>query len=282
MITIQALAMPVALQVRLLQVALAGLVALSAWGLLARTGVGRLLSSPRHRAAGLCGAAALGLAVAGGAAYARQWSQTAYLEVHHLVGLPPLLILALAGLAGQLLPGRPRWLPMLGSAAALLPWLQQVRIAQDHSDVRDGGRYMRAELLDAARLADPINAAARAAGRAPVVVSWLPPEPDERLQTRTEVVAELAHWGLRTEGLPSDCWLVTLEGALPMPADHVVGGYAAVHDPDCGWLPALAKELCSRPEGEGVLRRRMPETRQVEDRVKRAFPCATSLRERRR
>ncbi|MCK6502597.1 hypothetical protein L6R53_04250 [Myxococcota bacterium] len=279
------LAMPAELQQRLLAAGLLGGVGFLAWSAASRTGPGGRLTTVEQRDAGRTALLALGLAVAGGAAYAQLWHRTAYLEQHHLVGLPPLLVMALAGFGAQLVPGRPRWLPMLASATLLAPWLGAVHQASLRLAPWDWSQLRPDQLEDTFRLAAPIQAAARASGRTPLVVSWLPATPDEPQQIRTEVVAEVALWGARTAAGPPSCWLLTRPGVLDLAPHHVVGDYAAYADTDCTWLPEQARTLCAASqagEPSWLLRRRKPALDDPDDTLHQLFPCATAERSVRR
>jgi hypothetical protein len=204
--------------------------------------------------AGYAGLQAWLLVLCGSFIYLKNGWQFDYLEFHHFVSLPPLLLVAVAGLGVALLPARWRWLPSIVPTAAALAWLALAWGGPLHPLPRPEAPPPRdAHTVRSARTANTMSALVRtdAQGRGvqPGLVLWGPFGDSLEPWLFAALVNAQARLAWDDRSLPHGCYLAT----TPTLARRIEVGERLLEQPDglvlialtsCDDLRALDHRLC--------------------------------------
>jgi hypothetical protein len=184
-------------------------------------GTGRALLRRRREGRGpdprndalLIGLQAWLLVLCGSLIYLKNGWQQDYLQFHHFVSLPPLMLVALAGLGAACSPTRHRGVIALASALALGGWLTLSWGGGLHPPLREASPLpAHTPVIRSARTANQLSrlvrADAEARGAAPAVVLWGPWGDRDEPWLFAALVNTQARLAWRPEGLPAACYLI--------------------------------------------------------------------------
>lgn len=204
--------------------------------------------------AAMAGLQAWLLLLCGSFIYLKNGWQFDYLEFHHFVSLPPLLLVAVAGLGLAVLPARWRWLPTTAPAAATLAWLALGWGSALHPLPRAEVPVPRdAHTVRSARTANAMSALVRsdaqARGLQPGAVLWGPFGDTLEPWLFAALVNAQARLAWDDRSLPPGCYLIT----TPTLAKRITAGERLLEQPEglvlialpsCEDLSALDRRIC--------------------------------------
>jgi hypothetical protein len=217
-----------------------------------------------RRDALLVGLTAWLLVSAGSFVYLKNGWEQDYLQFHHFVSLPPLMVLAAAGLGAALSPWRDhRWMA-LASTLGLAGWLALSWGQGLHPPLRDASPLpAHTPVVRSARTANAISQLvredARARDRAPAIVLWGAWGDRDEPWLFAALVNHQARLAWAPEGLPAACYLV----APPRQARAIDPGRRLLEQPE--GLVLIAFDDCEELAAQAPVIRRHSGTRAWRD-----------------
>lgn len=198
------------------------------------------------RAQGLASARVAAVGLAALSPYLYQMRALDYLEVHHLPGVVPLLLVGLAGLTRAAAPPGFGGLGAAAAALALVPWYLD---SGGMSGALHGVVEGRHPVAHARALEGAIRAASP--GQDPVVIGWVERGASEDRATFTRTVAELVQVGPWREGLPPTCFVLSdtpeagfIDEDLALLAHPEGSAWWLLEDPGCRATLDVGVDLC--------------------------------------